>query len=80
MGYGEIREREMGWAIGQVLPQVIGVTNALGHPLTGGWIFHLLATRVVVVAVLTLEALILNALTKTTNTPKTSRGMVREVG
>jgi hypothetical protein len=70
----------MDLAIGAILPQAIGITDALGHPVTAGGVFHLLATRVVVVLVITLEVLVLNALTKTTNTPKTARATAREVG
>lgn len=48
-------------AIGEILPLATGVTNTF-HLATFGLVFHLVATRLVAVVVITLEVVVLNTL------------------
>lgn len=52
----------MGQAIIKILAQESGVTNLFAHLGAFGLVFHLLATRLLAVIVITLELLVLNTL------------------
>ena len=52
----------MGQAIREILAQESGVTTLLAHLGVFGLVFHLLATRLLAVIVITLELLVLKTL------------------